>query len=138
VLQYSGKENKGVEGTVDRNITALINLIRSKYLSTDSENKPMDFGRKAQYFTLDIISDLSYREPFGYLATDSDLYDYIDTTEKVFTAALMVTIFPWLNWILRSPFLKAALPSEKDPLGLGKIIRFTHRIRIQNIYLLAN
>jgi hypothetical protein len=96
----------------------------------------MDFGRKAQYFTLDIISDLSYREPFGYLATDSDLYDYIDTTEKVLTAALMVTIFPWLNWLLRSPLLKAALPSEKDPLGLGKIIRLTHRIRIQNIYLL--
>lgn len=136
MLSYSGKENEGVEETVDRNITALINLIRSKYLSTDSENKPMDFGRKAQYFTLDIISDLSYREPFGFLATDSNLYDYIDTTEKVFTAALMVTIFPWLNWLLRPPLLKAALPSEKDPLGLGKIIRLTHRIRIQNIYLL--
>jgi hypothetical protein len=121
-LQYSGKENEDLEGTVDRNIQAFIRLIRNKYLSTDSENKPMDFGRKAQYFTLDIISDVGYREPFGYIATDSDLHGYIEEVEKVFTAALMVTIFPWLNWILQSRLLKAALPSEKDPLGLGKII----------------
>jgi hypothetical protein len=81
----------------------------------------MDFGRKAQYFTLDTISDVSYREPFGYMATDSDLYEYISIVESVFVAALMVTIFPSLNWLLGLRILKAALPSDKDPLGIGKI-----------------
>lgn len=84
----------------------------------------MDFGRKAQYFTLDVISDAGYREPFGYLATDSDVHGYIEETEKVFTSALMVTIFPWLNWVLRLPIVQAALPSEKDPLGLGRILGY--------------
>jgi hypothetical protein len=55
-----------MEGAIDRNIQTLIKLIRRKYLSTESEHKPMDFGRKVQYFTMDIISDLAYREPFGY------------------------------------------------------------------------
>lgn len=82
----------------------------------------MGFGRKVQYFALDVISDVAYREPFGYMATDSDLYDYISIVESVFASALMVTIFPWLNWVLRLRILKAALPSEKDPLGLGKIL----------------
>jgi hypothetical protein len=90
-------------------------------LSSDSENKPLDFGRKAQYFTLDTISDVSYREPFGYLATDSDLYEYISIVENVFVAALMVTIFPSLNWLLGLPIMKVILPSDNDPLGIGKI-----------------
>ena len=123
MLQYSGKENEDLEGTIDRNIQALIELIREKYLSTDSENKPMDMGRKVQYFTLDVISDAAYRQPFGYLASDSDMHGYIEQVEKVFTSALMVTIFPSLNWVLRLSILKAALPSDKDPLGFGKIIR---------------
>jgi hypothetical protein len=83
---------------------------------------PLDFGRKVQYFTLDVISDVAYREPFGYIATDSDLWGYIAEVEKVFASGLMVTIFPWLNWVLRLSIVKAVLPSDKDPLGLGKIL----------------
>jgi hypothetical protein len=96
-------------------------LIRNKYLSNDSQNKPFDFGRKAQFFTLDVISDLAYREPFGYLTADLDLYDYVQIVESVFVAALMVTIFPWLNWVLGLRILKFALPSDRDALGIGKI-----------------
>jgi hypothetical protein len=103
----------------------LVNLIRTKYLSTNTETKPLDFGRKAQYFTLDVISDVAYREPFGFLASDSDMHDYIKEAEKVLPAALMVTIFPILNWVLQLSILKAVLPSDKDPLGMGKIIGYS-------------
>jgi hypothetical protein len=121
-LQYSGKENEDLESTIDRNILVLVDLIRKKYLSTDLENKPLDFGRKSQYFTLDVISDVAYRQPFGYLETDSDMFEYISSVEKIFVAACMVTIFPWINRVLGWRIMKAALPSGKDPLGPGKII----------------
>lgn len=124
MLQYSGKENEKLEETIDRNIQGLIDLIRTKYLSTESQNKSMDFGRKAQYFTLDSMSDLAYREPFGFMATDSDMYDYLKVVESVFVAAAMVTIFPWINSLLNLRIMKAILPSDKDPLGLGKIIGY--------------
>lgn len=58
------------------------------------------------------------------MTADTDLFDYIDVVEKVFASALMVTVFPFLNWVLRLSILKAALPSEKDPLGLGKILGY--------------
>lgn len=67
---------------------------------------------------------MAYREPFGYLAADRDVYDYIKEAEKVLPAALIVTIFPWLNWVLQLSIMKAVMPSDKDPLGLGKIIGF--------------
>lgn len=105
-------------------MSAFIHLIDSKYTSSDSESKPFDFGRKAQYLTLDVISDVAFGEPFGFLATDSDVHGYIKTTEENLPAIIMVTVLPWLNWLLQSPILKALLPSDKDQLGLGKIMGF--------------
>jgi len=81
----------------------------------------MDFARKAQFFTLDVISDAAYREPLGFLATDSDLYDYLKIVEGVFVAATMLTVFPIINWILCFRIFKSVLPSDRNPLGIGKI-----------------
>ncbi len=123
-MQYSGKENENLERSVDRNIQAFIKLINTKYITTDSEYKPLDFGRRAQYFTLDVISDVAYGKPFGFLATDTDVHEYIKTAEQVIPAAMMVTVFPWLNRLLKSPLMKGLMPSEKDPIGFGKIVGY--------------
>jgi hypothetical protein len=105
-------------------VLALIQLIDSKYITTDKEYRPIDFGRKAQYFTLDVISTVAYGFTFGFLATDTDVYQYIETSEKVVPAAMVVTVYPWLNHILTSSFMKSLLPSATDPIGFGKIIGF--------------
>jgi hypothetical protein len=47
----------------------LVKLV-GNYATTSGEFKPMDFGRKAQYFTLDVISVAAFGKAFGYLATD--------------------------------------------------------------------
>ena len=37
----------------------------------------MDFGMVVQYFTLDVITKISYGYAFGYLEKNEDVYDYI-------------------------------------------------------------
>jgi hypothetical protein len=93
----------------------------------------MDFGRRVQYFTLDALSTMAYGAPLGYLATDTDVYQYIETSEKVISAAMIVTVFPWLNRVLTSPIMKSLLPSEKDPTGFGKIIGFVTLLAIPTV-----
>lgn len=110
-----------MEASVDYNVAMLVKLVET-YVAASSDFKPMDFGRKAQYFTLDTITHLAYGKAFGYLETDSDLFDYIKTVEEKLPAAMMVTVLPWMNWILQTGLVKAILPSEKDPIGFGKII----------------
>ncbi|PKS11176.1 hypothetical protein jhhlp_002937 [Lomentospora prolificans] len=119
---YSGKEVENLEKRIDHCVLKLVDLIERKYISTDSEYKPLDFGRKAQYFTLDVISNVAFGEPFGFLESDSDVHRYIQTTEENLPAIILVSVLPWLNGALQSPLLKSLLPSEKDPIGLGKII----------------
>lgn len=116
---YSGREVEGLEKKIDQTILNLINLFDSNYVSV---NKPFDLGRKAQFFTLDVISTVAYGEPFGFLETNTDVYEYIKTTEENVPTIIVTTALPWLMELLKSPLLKSLLPSEKDRLGLGKIM----------------
>lgn len=103
---------------------ALVDLIERKYISTNSDFKPFDFARKASYFTLDTLSSIAFGEPFGDLATDSDVHKYIGTTEESLPVIVMVTVIPWLSKLLQTSVMKTFLPSEKDKIGLGRIIGF--------------
>ncbi|OGE49550.1 hypothetical protein PENARI_c021G09285 [Penicillium arizonense] len=61
---YSGRENINLEGSVDEQVQDFLNLIRSKYISSDRSVVPIDLAKKVQYFTLDIISILDSQAPF--------------------------------------------------------------------------
>lgn len=82
----------------------------------------MDFGRKAQFFTLDVISSIAFGKAFGYLAADADLYEYISTIETILPVILMTTIFPWINKMMRLDFVDRFLPSHRDSVGFGRIM----------------
>ncbi|MAD83940.1 MAG: hypothetical protein CL912_13340 [Deltaproteobacteria bacterium] len=110
-----------MEQKIDQNVANLVTLIE-KYLTTGSDFKPFDFGRKAQFFTLDVITHLAYGKAFGFLETDSDVYEYIKTMEETLPAAMLVTVLPWMNWLLQTKLVKRILPSEKDPIGFGKLL----------------
>lgn len=122
LAQYSGKENEHLEQTINNNIARLVNLISTKYVSTSTHYKPLDFGRKAQYFTLDVISELSFGSPFGYIDSDSDVNEYIKTTEETLPVIIMVTILPLLNSLLQSSLLRSIVPSPEDHIGVGRVI----------------
>jgi hypothetical protein len=109
-------------GRIDENIANFIYLL-DKYVSTPgSDYKPFDFGRKAHYLTLDVITHIAFGKEFGYLAMDSDLYEYIKTVQESIGAAMMVTVLPWIKWVLQTRLMKRVLPDEKDPTGFRKVL----------------
>ncbi|OBR07515.1 Pisatin demethylase [Colletotrichum higginsianum IMI 349063] len=65
----------------------------------------------AQFFTLDVISDLAFDQPFGFMETDSDVYEHIKTTEESLTMFMEMTVI-----------CSVILASDKDQLGFGKIM----------------
>lgn len=109
---------------MDLQIAKFIRLIETKYLSTDTDFRPVDFSRKVQYLTLDVISTIAFGRAFGFLDKDGDLFDYIKTTEASLPLMQMIALLPWLLNILQSSLFKAFMPSAKDAVGLGKIMGF--------------
>lgn len=125
-LQYSGKEVDNLEAKVDQNVLRLVDLLDTKYISVD---KPFDFGRKAQYFTLDVISDLAFGAPFGDVETDSDVHGYVTTMESSMPTIIVTTVLPWVIKMMQSPIFKSMIPSETDSIGLGKTMAYVFSIR---------
>jgi hypothetical protein len=107
---------------VDKQIEGFVSLIERKYVSTNTVFRPVDFARIAQYFTLDVIGEIAFGKSFGYLKTDSDIHDYIRTTEKAMPFMMVVCVMPLLGKIIHSRFLNWIMPSENDKMGFGKVL----------------
>lgn len=124
---YGGKDVEDVEKSVDTGIARFVRLIEEKYLSTQIEYLPVDFARKVQFMTLDVISKIAFGEAFGFMDADEDLYGYIKTTEDTIPMMQMFALIPWLIDLLQSPICKAMMPSERDTVGLGPIMATANR-----------
>lgn len=89
----------------------------------DSDIKPMDFARVAQYFTLDVISDVAFGEPIGFLVRNEDVNGYCHVVEKALPAFEWAAALPMVNQLVRLPGLnKLVMPSPEDKSGVGMIM----------------
>ncbi|KAI9698866.1 MAG: hypothetical protein M1820_007373 [Bogoriella megaspora] len=129
MFSYSGKENTALHPSIDSHVQNFIHLIRSKYLSTDKDYRPMDLSRKAQFFTLDVITDIAYSQPMGDLVEDDDVYKYVQSTEEMIEVIIILSSIPILNDILQIKWIaKLLFPSEKDSTGVGRLIAISQQL----------
>lgn len=121
--QYSGKENPSLEASVDEQLIHFINLIQEKYLSSASLSRLVDFARIAQYFALDVITDVASGKPYGFIETDSDVHDYLKIQSILFPIFECFSTLPSLERLIRfPPISKAVMPTAKDSKGLGHLM----------------
>ncbi|KAJ4418717.1 hypothetical protein N0V82_005390 [Gnomoniopsis sp. IMI 355080] len=126
---YSTKENPSLESNVDEQLRSLVALIRNRYISQGDQYRPLDFARVVQYFTLDSITRIAFGEAFGYLATDSDVYGYIESLEIMMPRLSSVNDIPLLRNALFSKWgLLLTGPSQKDAKGWGKLLAVAERV----------
>lgn len=122
IAQYSGRENHDLEAAVDARVQEFVQLIRSKYISTEQQIVPMERAKKVQYFTLDVISSVGLGRSFGMLLSDRDSQDFIKSSEEgLYMASVFMAL--GLSWLAHVPWVGRILaPSPKDPTGFGKMI----------------
>ncbi|KAJ5095271.1 hypothetical protein N7532_007562, partial [Penicillium argentinense] len=124
---YSGRENTDLEESVNERVHELLNLIRSKYVSSD-RIIPMDLAKKVQYFTLDVISTVGLGKAFGMLQSDQDVENYLQSSEEGL-AICNTSLALGISWIAQAPFIgKFIAPSPNDNNGFGKMMAACFRI----------
>ncbi|TVY82741.1 Cytochrome P450 monooxygenase mpaDE [Lachnellula suecica] len=120
---YGGKDNPDLEGSIDKHITELVQLIGDRYLSTNDTCKVMDWAHIAQYFTIDVLTDVAFSSSLGYLKNNADMHDYIKTIVAYMPVLEMQTNIPLVNTILGNKFVRKLMaPTSKDVFGLGKMM----------------
>lgn len=83
----------------------------------------MDLAKKVQYFTLDVISGVGLGKTFGMLKSDSDVNEYLSSTEE----GIKINAFAigmGTSWLAQAPVIgRFICPSAESPGGFGKMIR---------------
>jgi len=144
ITKYSGKDNPYLELSIDNRLSHFITFIRQRYLSSsfqpsgleksDGQSpsyiyRPVDFARIAQYFALDVISDIAFGQPFGFLDTDSDVHDYIKTQEALLPIFEWFATLPSLERLIRIQWISRLLmPKPTDEKGLGRLMGVAEKI----------
>ena len=121
---YAGKENPHMENDIDERVRDLISLIERKYICTEKEpGIQMDFARTMQFFTLDVITALSFGQPFGDLIDDEDKFDYHKSMVQSLPRLMAMTELLGLRSFLEKSALANLIgPSAKDKIGFGRVI----------------
>lgn len=99
-----------------------------KYISTETEYKPVEFSSRTQFFTLDLITAIAFGKSIGALTNDADPFSYIHTWEFQFPFAIWLGIFPSLIKALHSRFFKFLQPLPTDSFGMGKMMGYVSRL----------
>ncbi|KAE9370992.1 cytochrome P450 [Stipitochalara longipes BDJ] len=129
---YSGKENPGLEESIDGRCEDLIRLIQKKYLSSKNVLNKLDFAQISQYFTMDVLTDVAFGAPFGYLERDEDVHDYIKTIRAFMPVLELQTNHPTINYLMTSrPVQALAAPTATDRVGMGAVIGVAQKVVAQ-------
>lgn len=120
---YAGRD-MDMERKVEAKIAHLKDIIRQRYLSEGENLNSVDLARVTYYFTLDVITDLSYGEAFGFLDAEGDLYDYTSSLDRLLLITGLFSEIPALRSISNTFVGAAVKPKLSDRSGLGRLMGY--------------
>lgn len=128
---YSGRDNIDFDVAVDDQITHLVDVFRSRFVTRpgSSEVKHLDFAQFIRYFSLDTITKIAFGRAFGFMDYDGDMYNYTDEVENFIGLVALAADLPVLRRIFTTPILARWIAAKPTSLkGVGKLIGIAHEI----------
>ncbi|KAK5111800.1 hypothetical protein LTR62_004720 [Meristemomyces frigidus] len=120
---YNGRDIDTLEPDLDACITDLMELIRHSY-----HESVLDLAETARYFTLDVLSTVAFGRPFGFMATNSDLWSYGKTNADFMPFIELVVNHPTMQWLVATPLMQMlAAPKVTDKTGMGPALGFARK-----------
>lgn len=120
---YGGRETLAMEPIVDHMVKALNQHIRDKASRGPGRTSVVNFADVVNYFTMDVITRVSFGRELGFLRTDSDVFGLITEARSAIKTYTIPMSIPWLRYITTSEyFLKAFGPKTTDKSGPGLVI----------------
>jgi len=123
---YSFTNVKKMEPLIDAQIQHWIHRLDEKFATT---RESFDFSPWAVYVAYDIISEVGFGAPFGFVAQGKDVEGLIKGFhDGLVPFGIMARLYPMTNWI-KSTFLgKYMVASPEQESGIGTLMRFRDRL----------
>ncbi|KAK5260716.1 hypothetical protein LTS03_011382 [Exophiala xenobiotica] len=122
---YSGKDIPALESNIDDRINDMVVLIRNE----SGAGKPVDMAKIAQFFTLDVLTQIAFEAPFGYLTKNQDVFQYIQKVQEFLHILELASNIPTIHRMLSSRImLRLFGPKPTDKLGMGAMLGVARRV----------
>ncbi|KAK8029626.1 hypothetical protein PG993_010917 [Apiospora rasikravindrae] len=117
---YTGREVPDFEAGVNQQLVTFLELLRTYAASS---GRLLDFGPVSSYFTVDVITRLAFGKEFGFLAEESDKYNFLTELTALWPRMATSADVPWIRAVLFStPVLKLMGPKGRDKTGFGALM----------------
>jgi cytochrome P450 len=119
---FSMSNLRRLESDMNVRILEFNKTLREKHAKTD---KSLDFAQYAQWFVYDLVTQLAFGAPLGFVRETRDIGGLIEHFHNMAPMAGFVAALPWLaNPILKNPlFKKYLMPRPGDRSGTGQIMK---------------
>lgn len=128
---YSFSSVRRMEPLLDANIERWMHKLQTRFAAT---GEAFDFAPWAVYVAYDIISELGFGQPFGFIEQERDVEGLIQGFhDGLVPFGLMARCWPFTNWV-KSTFLgRYLVASPEQESGIGKLMRFRDRLIAERI-----
>jgi len=116
-----------MEPLVDLRINDWINKLSTSFAKT---GKKFDFAPWAVYMAYDVISEVGFGAPFGFIESGSDVAGLIQGFhEGLVPFGLMARLYPFTNWVKSTSFGdKHLVARPEQESGIGTLMRFRDKL----------
>ncbi|THW27004.1 flavonoid 3',5'-hydroxylase [Aureobasidium pullulans] len=116
-----------MEPLVDLRINDWINKLSTSFAET---GKKFDFAPWAVYMAYDVISEVGFGAPFGFIESGSDVAGLIQGFhEGLVPFGLMARLYPFTNWVKSTSFGdKHLVARPEQESGIGTLMRFRDKL----------
>ncbi|KAF6836436.1 cytochrome p450 [Colletotrichum plurivorum] len=131
---YAFSNIRKMEPFLDHHIARWTEKLDKNFAST---GKRLDFAPWAVYLVYDIVSDVGFGQPFGFIDQEKDVEGLIQGFhDGLVPFGILARCWPFTNWIKSTFFGKYMVASPEQNSGIGTLMRFRDHLiaqRFENI-----
>ncbi|KAL9003904.1 MAG: hypothetical protein Q9188_003242 [Gyalolechia gomerana] len=127
---YAGKDVKDLQPAIDKILSAWIRRLEEEWIWKPEQSTDFDIGKRIQFLTVDIITQLCLGDSFQCSENDRDQYGFLETVKSATPISLQMSTFPEFTKIMyhltkNSTIRRLLVPSIRDKGGIGTVIKAT-------------
>ncbi|RSM09057.1 hypothetical protein CDV31_007824 [Fusarium ambrosium] len=104
-------------------VDSCTNLLIEKLSAYADASTPVDFGEWLQFYTFDVVGEITFAKKLGFLEKGGDVDGMIQAIEDLLVYASSIGQVPvWHNFLMGNPLLPILFPSME---GWNKVLTFT-------------
>ena len=123
---YSFTNIKRMEPLIDQNIERWIDKLDRRFAQT---GKKFDFAPWAVYMAYDVISEVGFGAPFGFIEQEKDVEGLVKGFhDGLVPFGIMARCYPFTNWVKGTFLGKYMVASPEQDSGIGTLMRFRDKL----------